>query len=174
MVIDARGGELFNDLFEGLDELKKQGGDYKILFLECSDQVLARRYKETRRQHPLAEESGGSVMAGHSAGTRAAQARPLPHGLPYRYHPFVPRPAQASGSPAFFWGIPRIAMVVQCMSFGFKYGYPAEADLVLDVRCLPNPFYVDELKQKTGLDAGRPPDYVLEREETAGLAEAAV
>ena len=62
IVIDARGGELFDDLTESLDELKRQGGDYTLLFLECDDQVLARRYKETRRKHPLAAANGGSVI----------------------------------------------------------------------------------------------------------------
>ena len=62
IVMDVRGGELFNDLFDGLDDLKRQCGDYKILFLECDDQVLARRYKETRRQHPLASANDNSVL----------------------------------------------------------------------------------------------------------------
>lgn len=167
LVIDARGGELFNDLFEGLDELKKQGGDYKILFLECSDQVLARRYKETRRQHPLAEESGGSVMA--AIQRERELLKPARSRTDYLIDTTHLSPAQLKQRiTGLFLGDSTIAMVVQCMSFGFKYGYPAEADLVLDVRCLPTPFYVDELKQKTGLD----PDvrrFVLEREETAGL-----
>ena len=129
LVIDARGGELFNDLFEGLDELKKQGGDYKILFLECSDQVLARRYKETRRQHPLAEESGGSVMA--AIQRERELLKPARSRTDYLIDTTHLSPAQLKQRIAgLFLGDSTIAMVVQCMSFGFKYGYPASADLV--------------------------------------------
>lgn len=167
IVIDARGGELFRDLFDSLDELKQQGGDYKLLFLECNDQVLARRYKETRRQHPLAGENGGSVVAAieqERALLKAARAR-----TDYLIDTSLLSPAQLKERiTSLFLGDSATGMVVQCMSFGFKYGYPAEADLVMDVRCLPNPFYVDTLKHKTGLDEDVR-RFVLDRDETRGF-----
>ena len=167
IVIDARGGELFRDLFESLEELKQQGGDYKLLFLECNDQVLARRYKETRRQHPLAGENGGSVVAAiaqERALLKTARAR-----TDYLIDTSLLSPAQLKERiTALFLGDSHTGMVVQCMSFGFKYGYPAEADLVMDVRCLPNPFYVDTLKHKTGLDEDVR-RFVLDRDETRGF-----
>ena len=167
IVIDARGGELFRDLFESLEELKQQGGDYKLLFLECNDQVLARRYKETRRQHPLAGENGGSVVAAiaqERALLKSARAR-----TDYLIDTSLLSPAQLKERiTALFLGDSHTGMVVQCMSFGFKYGYPAEADLVMDVRCLPNPFYVDTLKHKTGLDEDVR-RFVLDRDETRGF-----
>ncbi len=167
IVIDARGGELFRDLFESLEELKQQGGDYKLLFLECNDQVLARRYKETRRQHPLAAENGGSVVAAiaqERALLKTARAR-----TDYLIDTSLLSPAQLKERiTALFLGDSHTGMVVQCMSFGFKYGYPAEADLVMDVRCLPNPFYVDTLKHKTGLDEDVR-RFVLDRDETRGF-----
>lgn len=167
IVIDARGGQLFNSLFEGLAELKRQGSDYKILFLECDNQVLARRYKETRRKHPLTDENGGSVM-------RAIEAeRELLKELRSRTDYLIDTSHLSSAQLreqviALFLEDTTKGMTVQCMSFGFKYGYPSEADLVLDVRCLPNPFYVDELKHKTGLDK-EVRDYVLERDVTKGF-----
>lgn len=151
LVIDVRGGRQFEGLLDSLDELKRQGGEYKILFLECSDQVLARRYKETRRQHPLAASCGGSVIKAielERTLLKAARAR-----TDYLIDTSYLSPAQLRERlVGLFLGSEKSGMQVQCMSFGFKYGYPAEADLVLDVRCLPNPFYVDELKHKTGLD----------------------
>ena len=167
IVIDARGGELFDDLTESLDELKRQGGDYTLLFLECDDQVLARRYKETRRKHPLA--NGGSVIKAiemERALLKSARSR-----TDYLIDTSHLSSAQLKERiTTLFMGDTSKAMLIQCMSFGFKYGFPAEADLMLDVRCLPNPFYVDELKRKTGLDADVR-DYVLEKAETKGFQE---
>lgn len=167
LVIDVRGGRQFEGLLDSLDELKRQGGEYKILFLECSDQVLARRYKETRRQHPLAASCGGSVIKAielERTLLKAARAR-----TDYLIDTSYLSPAQLRERlVGLFLGSEKSGMQVQCMSFGFKYGYPAEADLVLDVRCLPNPFYVDELKHKTGLDQDVR-DYVLDQDVTKGF-----
>ncbi len=169
IVIDARGGELFDDLTESLDELKRQGGDYTLLFLECDDQVLARRYKETRRKHPLAAANGGSVIKAiemERALLKSARSR-----TDYLIDTSHLSSAQLKERiTTLFMGDTSKAMLIQCMSFGFKDGFPAEADLMLDVRCLPNPFYVDELKRKTGLDADVR-DYVLEKSETKGFQE---
>ena len=169
IVIDARGGELFDDLTESLDELKRQGGDYTLLFLECDDQVLARRYKETRRKHPLAAANGGSVIKAiemERALLKSARSR-----TDYLIDTSHLSSAQLKERiTTLFMGDTSKAMLIQCRSFGFKYGFPAEADLMLDVRCLPNPFYVDELKRKTGLDADVR-DYVLEKSETKGFQE---
>ncbi len=169
IVIDSRGGEMFDGLAESLDDLKKLGVAYTLLFLECDDQVLARRYKETRRKHPLAASNGGSVVRAiekERALLKAARSR-----TDYLIDTSHLSSAQLKERiTTLFMGDTSKAMLIQCMSFGFKYGYPAEADLVMDVRCLPNPFYVDELKHKTGLDAAVR-NFVLDKPETAGFQE---
>ena len=150
-----------------LDWLRKR--PYTLLFLECDDQVLARRYKETRRKHPLAAANGGSVIKAiemERALLKSARSR-----TDYLIDTSHLSSAQLKERiTTLFMGDTSKAMLIQCMSFGFKYGFPAEADLMLDVRCLPNPFYVDELKRKTGLDADVR-DYVLEKSETKGFQE---
>ena len=167
IVIDARGGELFDDLTESLDELKRQGGDYTLLFLECDDQVLARRYKETRRQHPLIGDGVGTVY--QAIGMERQLLKPLLDRTDYLIDTTHLSSAQLKERVSdLFLGDHSKAMLVQCMSFGFKYGYPAEADLMFDVRCLPNPFYEPELKHKTGLDADVR-DYVRETDVTRGF-----
>lgn len=164
IVIDARGGELLNDFAVGLEELNQIGVEYKILFLECDSPVLARRYKETRRKHPLTDRCGGSV-------NRAIEEeRELLRVVRSRTDYLIDTTHLSAAQlreriVSLFLGDSRKGMPIQCMSFGFKYGYPAEADLVMDVRCFPNPFYVETLRQKTGLDADVR-DYVLESEQT--------
>lgn len=164
LVSDVRGGRQFEGLIDSLDELTRQGGEYKVLFLDCNDQVLARRFKETRRQHPLAASCGGSVAQAIEKERlllKAARAR-----TDYLIDTSYLSPAQLRERlVGLFLENEKSGMQVQCMSFGFKYGYPAEADLVMDVRCLPNPFYVDELKHQTGLDPAVR-DYVLDRDVT--------
>ncbi len=169
MVVDVRGGQMFDDLFDGLQELRRMGIDYKILFLECDDQVLARRYKETRRQHPLMGEDIRTVYQAVAAERRLL--KPLLDRTDYLIDTTHLSSAQLKERVAdLFLGDHSQAMLVQCMSFGFKYGYPAEADLMFDVRCLPNPFYEPELKHKTGLDADVR-DYVRENDATRGFEE---
>lgn len=167
IVIDSRGGGMFEDLAGSLEELSQQKIPFRILFLECDDQVLARRYKETRRKHPLAAENGGSVLkAIEQERALLKRARSRADYLIDTSHLSSSQLKERIAS--LFLEQSSKAMVIQCMSFGFKYGYPAEADLVFDVRCLPNPFYVDELKYKTGLDP-EVRDFVMEREVTRGF-----
>ncbi|MCL2487616.1 MAG: RNase adapter RapZ [Oscillospiraceae bacterium] len=150
IVIDARGGMMLDGLFEGLEELKRQGGEYKILFLECGNQELARRYKETRRKHPLTDE-GRSVQEAIEAEREILKN--IRARTDYLIDTTHTTPAQLREQIfALFLEDSQTGMKVQCMSFGFKYGYPAEADIVMDVRCFPNPFYIDKLRHKTGLD----------------------
>ncbi|MCI8497060.1 MAG: RNase adapter RapZ [Clostridiales bacterium] len=167
IVMDARGGELFSSFFEGLEDLKRQGCDYKILFLDAQDEVLIRRYKETRRRHPLANTFGTSVEK--CVEFERELLLPMRARADYIIDTSFLSPAQLKERiTGLFLGDSVQGMMIQCMSFGFKYGSPSEADLVFDVRCLPNPFYIDELKRKTGLD--KPVrDYVFQFDQTTGF-----
>jgi len=161
IVIDARSGHLFEGLFDALGEMKQQGGSYKILFLECDDQALARRYKENRRKHPLMEsaESIAEAIKMERDMLKTVRSR-----TDYLIDTTFTSPAQLREQIlALFLSKDEERMPIHCMSFGYKYGFPAEADLVFDVRCFPNPFYIDELKHKTGLDK-KVHDYVMDNE----------
>lgn len=159
VVTDARGGNCFKDIITVLDRLSDMGITYKILFLDCADEVLVRRYKETRRKHPMCK-----------AGVTVADAVKNERGLlepVYRRADYIIVTSQTSVKQvreqitALFLGNPSDGLAIRCMSFGFKYGSAAEADLMFDVRCLPNPFYVEELRPLTGLDDSIK-SYVLE------------
>ena len=150
-VVDVRGGDFFLKLQDAVAALRDSNVDLKILFLESADNVIARRYKETRRKHPLDEEAGGSV-------TKAIQMeRGLLMSAKAMSDYFIDTTNYSSAELksrlySYFEDNKGEHMRLDVRSFGFKYGVFGEGDLVFDVRCLPNPFYVPELKQKTGLD----------------------
>lgn len=151
IVVDARGGEMFQDLFAGLGQLRQNGCGYKILFLDCKDSVIITRYKETRRRHPLMEGDVQTVeeaiQAERSLLARAREA------ADYVVDTTLLTAAQLKEKVSeIFLHSAGEQLLVTCMSFGFKHGLPSDADLVFDVRCLPNPFYVEGLRGKTGLD----------------------
>ena len=130
-----------------------------MLFLDCNTEVLRRRFKESRRTHPLANADCPIEEA-------LAQERqllaPLFEMADYRIDTTTLTSAQLKSRLSdLFRDEPDTEMKVQIMSFGFKYGYPAEADIMLDVRCLPNPYYVEELRPLTGMDKAVQ-DYVLD------------
>lgn len=169
IVTDARGGGMFSEIKDVLESLKKNNVDYKILFLDASDDVLIRRYKENRRKHPLADGSGMSVAAA------VKKEREMLSNIRYisdyivdtSYISNAQLKTQLSN---IFFGNESDVLKIQCKSFGFKYGSDSEADLVFDVRCLPNPFYVEELKHKTGLDKDVR-DYVMASSESCEFLE---
>jgi UPF0042 nucleotide-binding protein len=166
IVTDVRGGTLFDSLFDGLDELKKQGGEYKILFLDADDNVLIRRFKETRRMHPLSQ-SGSTISAAIMQERKLL--KPARERADYIIDTSNLSPAQLKERiQVLFLGVDKSSLIVNCVSFGFKYGIPSEADLVFDVRCFPNPFYEDSLKKLTGLDEPVK-KYVLSSEQTQGF-----
>lgn len=169
IVTDVRGGELFQGLFEELDLLKSQGLSYKLMFLDASDAVLMRRYKETRRRHPLLDIVKGSIE--DAVKTERLLLKPARERADYIIDTTHLSSTQLKEriSNIFLDNI-ATGMLINCMSFGFKYGPATEADLVFDVRCLPNPFYVDELKRQTGLD--KPVyNYVMKWPQSAELAK---
>ncbi len=169
VVTDVRSGDVFDDLFAALDSLNADGKKYKILFLDAKDDVLLRRFKETRRKHPLYDISKGSTE------TAVILERTLLMQVKARAD-YVIDTSLLSGSQlrerisALFLGNAAFGMTVTCLSFGFKYGIPSEADLVFDVRCLPNPFYIPELKTHTGLE-DCVFNYVMSFEQSRGFAE---
>lgn len=169
IVTDIRGGELFLELDEGLNYLKNHKLDTSILFLDASDEVLIKRYKETRRKHPLDEQCHGSIQRAITAEREVlASVREV---ADYYIDTSDLSMGQLKETVySLFLDNPSDSMVVKVMSFGFKYGVSREADLVFDVRCLPNPFYIPELKQHTGLESCVK-DYVLSFEQSQKLAE---
>lgn len=150
IAIDARTGDLFNSFYDSLNYLKEQKVPYKILFLDCMDDVLKRRYKETRRKHPLDDGIIGTEAAIKSE-RRILDSVKLSSDYVIDTSLLSMRQLKERVTSLFMNDINK-SMLVHCMSFGFKYGLPTEADLVFDVRCLPNPFYDDNLKNMTGLD----------------------
>ena len=156
--IDVRGGSLFDDLKDALDYMKKEGVDFKILFFEASDAVLARRYSETRREHPLAHgESVGSGIKREKERLKAlrGEADAIIDTSYFNNARLAAEISNIVGS-----GEDDRTFTVNIMSFGYKHGMPVSADMVFDARFLPNPFYVEELKHKTGNDQ-EVRDYVM-------------
>ena len=161
LVCDIRGREMFNDLLGSLDELAELGYEYEILFLEASDETLIRRYKETRRMHPLS--GGGRIIDGIRKERRILNA--VKDKASKIIDTTMFSATQLRQHITMMYGEENKAenMVVHVMSFGFKYGIPIDSDLVFDVRFLPNPFYIPELKEHTGLEACVR-DYVMDSE----------
>ncbi len=169
VVTDTRGGYLFHGIDDTLDVLKESELDFRILFFECSEEVLHNRFKETRRRHPLFDDNEGSLIT--SIRREKELLEPLRGRADYIIDTTHSSPAELKERICgIFLGDSVKGMKIQCMSFGFKYGAPTEADMVFDVRCLPNPFYIDELRNKTGLD--KPVyDYVMDMDSTKGFVE---
>lgn len=148
--IDIRSGSMFSELCSCIDEYESVNGKCEILFLDADNQVLVKRYKESRRNHPL---SNGSVLEGIE--TERSLVKDIRSRASYIVDTSNMKPRQLKDyiTTVFSEGINEKNLItINVMSFGFKYGIPMDADLVFDVRFLPNPFYIPELKDKTGLD----------------------
>ena len=166
--IDARSGRSLDELEAVLDGMKKAGYDFEILFLDAQDYVLVKRYKETRRSHPLA--MNGRVDDGirlerekmNFLKRRADYIIDTTH--------LLTRELREEIEKIFVKNQEFYNMVVSVLSFGFKYGIPADADLVFDVRFLPNPYYIDELRPLTGMDDSVF-NYVMESEAAGEFAD---
>ncbi len=157
IVVDIRVGDMINQLVEQVLTLRKNNYDVKLLFLNADDETLVKRYKETRRSHPLENSKGllASIEqerkilsrllteADYVIDTTGLKSSELPEKLKDIFSSKTANDFE-----------------VNVMSFGFKYGMPLDADLVFDVRCFPNPFYIEELKPKTGKDK-EVQDYVM-------------
>lgn len=157
LVSDIRGGEFFDDLFASLHEIEREGIAYQILFLEADDETLIRRYKESRRSHPLAQQ--GSVLDGIKAERKKLEeVRGRAHIIIDTSETNV---AQFREQMRKIFGKGREpGLLVTIVTFGFKYGIPLDADMLFDVRFLPNPFYVESLKRLGG-DSQEVVEYVL-------------
>ena len=168
IVTDIRGGDMFSDLEDILYQLKKQEIEYKIIFIDADDSVLVRRYKENRRKHPLCEETISISDAVREERKRLSAIRAVSDYVVDTTYISISQ-LREKLLDIFGMGVKK-SLNIQCKSFGFKYGADTEADLVIDVRCLPNPFYIEELKNKTGLEK-QVRDYVLSTDESKQFFE---
>ncbi|MBL8951602.1 MAG: RNase adapter RapZ [Myxococcaceae bacterium] len=161
-VMDVREMHFLRDAPKVLDEARRAGHTVEVLFLDASDDSLVRRYSETRRKHPLSMK--GTAAEGVAKEREALQElrEQSQHVLDTSAMTVHELKRQVQSR---FGDAASTALAVTVMSFGFKYGVPPQADLVFDVRFLPNPYYVPELKALTGRDA-KVAAYVLERPET--------
>lgn len=169
LVIDIRGGVFFNDLFQSLRELEKEQFKYEILFLDATDEVLVKRFKEKRRSHPLS--GGGRVITGIELERKKLREVKDKSDIiidtsKYKIGDLREEMTKYFGDKT----LPEKQMSITVLSFGFKYGIPVDSDLVFDVRFIPNPFYIPELKPYSGLDVPVK-DYVLEQDETKNFLE---
>lgn len=164
LVIDIRGGQFFDDIFESLSYLKKQGYKYEILFLDASDEVLIKRFKESRRKHPLAPE--GRILKGITM--ERNKLRKLKNKADNIIDTSKLATRELKEEIAKIYseeGQIETQLMITVLSFGFKYGIPVDSDLVFDVRFLPNPFYIPELKRYSGNDK-LVADYIMGFEQT--------
>ena len=168
VVTDVRGGEMFAEISDVLNGFRQNNITFKILFLDAADEILVRRYKENRRKHPLAEGE-------NSVGVAVEKERQLLKNIRATAD-YVIDTSYISNSQlkekltGIFFGNASDVLKIQCKSFGFKYGVDTDADLCFDVRCLPNPFYIEDLKHKTGLDS-EVRDYVMNNPDSLVFAQ---
>lgn len=169
IVTDIRGGKMFDEIIPTMDEMKTAKIDYKLLFLDAADDKLVTRYKETRRKHPML--SGDQTSVSEAVKKERAMLLPLKERADYIIDTTMTSTAVLKQRiTGLFLGDISKGLMIQCMSFGFKYGCVSEADIVFDVRCLKNPFYVTELRRHTGLEAPVR-DFVMALPETKELAD---
>jgi RNase adapter protein RapZ len=151
VVADARGGKFFGDLAHALQLLRQRRVPTRILFLEASDEVLVNRFGETRRKHPLAPE--GTREEGIRKERQVMEALRGEADLIIDTSEMTPHDLRDRLREAFGKAQPQEGLQVSVVSFGYKYGVPRDADLVLDVRFLPNPYWIDWLRSLPGTDA---------------------
>ena len=150
LVADIRGREFFGRLVDAIRDLRAHNANVRIVFLEADDDTLVRRFEATRRRHPAADDGGGVLAGIHNERELLTELRGLADLIldttDLNVHELRDRVVDSLGSPDA--GTLRVKIV----SFGFKHGVPRDADLVMDVRFLPNPHWVDELRPYTGRD----------------------
>ncbi len=171
LVVDAREGRFLDEAPRVIDEVRRTGTRVEVVFFDAADDTLLRRYSETRRRHPLAGDSG-SVSEGIAAERKAlaglkASASEVIDSSSLNVHE-LKRIVHAR-----FVGGEAEQMGVTMVSFGFRYGLPSHADVVLDVRFLPNPYFIPDLRPHPGTD-GRVKDYVLGQQDAKAFLERAV
>ena len=166
LVYDVRTANSFTELFDVLDKLRAMEGACRMLFLEAAPEVIIKRYKETRRRHPLANQTDSLAEAVHR---ERELMQPVRERADYVIDTSHTSTAQLRGELLRLFGEAgeKGGMTVSVTSFGYKYGLPLEADLVFDVRFMPNPFYIEELRPQTGLDQAVS-DYVFSFQQTQG------
>ena len=152
LCVDARSGNDLGELERILEEVTMKGYPYEILFMECDDEVLIKRYKETRRAHPMAPR--GRIETGIARERKALAFLKSHADYIMDTSNLLTRELKTQLDRIFVDDKEFKNLVITVLSFGFKYGIPSDADLVFDVRFLPNPFYIEELRSQTGLDAG--------------------
>ena len=155
LVVDVRSGDFLHDLSAAIDELHQQGVTTRMLYLDAGDDVLVRRYEESRRRHPL---SDSDRVSDGIARERALLEPLVARGRPARRHVDTQRARAARPLARAVLGarVATATLQVNVVSFGYKHGLPLDVDLVFDCRFLPNPHWVDELRPLTGLDAPDP------------------
>lgn len=168
VAVDIRSRDMFAEIFSAWQRLRDEKDiKVEILYIEASDEVLIKRYKETRRKHPLDERFSGNL---HQAiQYEWEQLSQLREFADYYVETSNTSAAQLKEQiKELFLEKKSDSLSIKVMSFGFKYGVSTESDLVFDVRCLPNPFYIEELKHKTGCDR-EVRDYVMDSSQSREL-----
>lgn len=170
VAVDIRTGDMFAEIFYTWQKLKDNPDiEVKVLFIEASDEVLIKRYKETRRKHPLDERFNGNLhQAIRFEWERLSQLREIADY--YIETSNLTANQLKEQVKDLFLDKRSDSLAIKVMSFGFKYGASTESDLVFDVRCLPNPYYIDELRHRTGCEESVR-EYVMSFEQSKKLME---
>ncbi|MDR1532666.1 MAG: RNase adapter RapZ [Clostridiales bacterium] len=161
--IDCRGGRLFADLRESVRQMDQEEHTFKILFLDASDDVLVNRYKESRRNHPLA--GSARIIDGIVKERELLAELKQTSNYIIDTSSLLSRQLKEEIHAIFIDNKSFESLMITVLSFGFKYGLPNDADLVLDVRFIPNPFYLSAMRHKTGADSVVR-DFVMGKRET--------
>ncbi len=167
VVIDSRSFELFSGFSQSLEKMKNEGATFRIVYTECSTDVLINRFKETRRSHPMYDKCGYSVVEAIEEEKRLLKSVRSMADVIIDTTNNNPKQLREKLI-QMFAGDTYSPMTIEVVSFGFKRGALVGADLIFDVRCFPNPFYIPELRAMTGLDVPVR-DYVLDNDLTKGF-----
>lgn len=152
LVTDVRSRHIFQSLIDSIEEIENYGYVVKVIYLDINDKEALKRYKLTRRKHPFADKFSGSIS--QAIAYEKEILSPLRARADYVIDTSDLDPAKLRKRlTQILLGDDSEVMNIHCMSFGFKHGIPSEADFVIDVRCLPNPYWVESLRDKTGLDS---------------------